>query len=143
VLLARFPHVGRDIGSGYTRNESFLLPPAFQGRYRLYVRSDADNQVFENSLKANNVAQAATFLEVSPIPYADLAVSAVNADPTGGSGQALHISWTIANQGIGPTNSSGWDDHVQLARNADGSNIIADFGGFGHIGALSPVDGYT
>ena len=32
----------------------------------------------------------------------------------------LDLSWTVANQGIGLTDTSLWGDSVRLARNADG-----------------------
>ena len=42
TVLAEFPHTGAlTKDSHYTRNETILLPPAFEGRYHLFVLTDA------------------------------------------------------------------------------------------------------
>src|SRR5262249_46032253 len=59
VVLASFTHSGAlAVGDNYSRSETFLLPPAFRGRYHLFVQADADGAVYENGLRANNAAQA-------------------------------------------------------------------------------------
>src|SRR5262249_21833313 len=41
VLLARFPHDGALApGAGYSQTQSVTLPPAFRGRYHLFVKAD-------------------------------------------------------------------------------------------------------
>src|SRR5262249_25603177 len=109
MLLALFPHTGfLQVDESYTRSETFLLPPAFQGRFHLFVRTDATGVVFENGSETNNVAEAAHTFDAMPIPYADLTVTAVTAPSAGNSGQPLRISWSVQNQGIGATNTTSW-----------------------------------
>ena len=80
ILLARFAHAGAlDAGKSYTQSETFLLPPSFQGRYHLFVHTDATGVVFENGSETNNVSFANGVFDVSTIPYADLVVSTVTA----------------------------------------------------------------
>src|SRR5204862_719375 len=80
IVLARFDHTGAlAVAAGYTRSESFLLPPAFQGRFHLFVRSDIPNVVFEHASQSNNAAEAGNLFDVTPTPYADLVVNTVTA----------------------------------------------------------------
>src|SRR5262249_3911268 len=140
VVLAQFPHTGLlAVGASYTRSEQFLLPPAFQGRYHLFVRTDSGGAIFENGQKSNNTAEAAQHLDAMPIPYADLVIPTVTAPttpPAAGSGQPISISWTVANHGIGTTNTSSWNDTVFLASDPDGKTIVANLGTFTHTGVL-------
>jgi hypothetical protein len=98
--------------------------------------------VFENNLEANNAGTAAGFFDVMPLPYADLEVSSVAVPATGESGQPLTISWSVVNRGIGPTNIASWNDTVNLARNPDGSDVVASLGTFNHTGALGVDKSY-
>jgi hypothetical protein len=144
VLLAQFPHTGfLQVGERYGRSETLLLPPAFQGRFHLFVRTDATAAVFENGSEANNVAEATQTFDAMPIPYADLTVTAVTAPTAGNSGQPLRISWSVQNQGLGATNTTSWIDRVSLARSPDGSNLIAALAEFTHNGSLNPGSAYS
>src|SRR5207245_2032043 len=113
VVLAEFTHSGAmAVGDSYSRSETIYLPAAFVGRYTLLVRADQRAVVFENGSETNNAAAPAPF-DVMPIPYADLRVTSVTAPATGESGRALPVEWTVANQGIGPTDRAQWSDTVQ------------------------------
>ena len=143
LLLARFSHSGAvAAGDSYTRSETFLLPPAFQGRYTLFVRTDVDGPVFENGIEGNNAAAASGFFDVMTIPYADLVVDAVTPETPAYSGQDLAITWVVRNQGIGLTNTYNWGDLVFLATNPDGSDRTP-VASFDHIGFLAPGGTYT
>ncbi|HEY4634688.1 MAG TPA: CARDB domain-containing protein, partial [Candidatus Limnocylindrales bacterium] len=142
-VLATFPHAGAlDVGQAYTESRSLLLPPAFQGRFTLFVRTDATGVVFEHGSEANNAAAAPDVFDVMRIPFADLTVSSVTAAPTGGSGRPLSIAWTAANQGIGATNTSAWTDSVFLASDPAGASLVATLGVFEHNGVLGVGDAY-
>ena len=131
------------VDESYTRTETFLLPPALQGRFHLFVKTDAAGAVFENNLEANNIAESPTVFDVTRIPYADLVVGAVDVAPEGASGQPLEISWTVTNQGIGLTSTTRWSDTVRLATDRQGQNIVANLGSFDHSGPLAPDGSYT
>ena len=60
------------------------MPPGFSGRDYLFVETDVDDVVFENGLKANNVAAAPNTFDVMPIAYADLAVSSIGVSQPAG-----------------------------------------------------------
>ena len=144
VLLATFAHLGLlGVDDNYTQTETFRLPPALQGHFHLFVRTDADNVVFENDLEANNAAELEHFFDVIRIPYADLTPTESTAPATGGSGQPISVSWQVVNQGIGITNSAQWTDTVSLVRNADGSGHIATLGQFIHNGVLDTGGSYA
>ena len=88
VLLGSFDHIGAlAVGQNYRRQESILLPPEFQRRSHLFVKTDALSVVFENGLEANNVAEATHLFDVVTAPYSDLVVSSVVIPVTAESGR--------------------------------------------------------
>ncbi len=144
IVLGTFSHTGAlAVGQSYNQSETFLLPPAFSGQYYLFVHSDAGNVVFQNGPQANNYAQAPNLFDVTQTPYADLIVSSVDAPATAASGLPLTLSWSVTNQGIGVTSIAGWSDTISLATDPQGKDIVATLGSFGHLGVLSPGEGYS
>ncbi|MEM9272984.1 MAG: CARDB domain-containing protein, partial [Cyanobacteria bacterium P01_F01_bin.143] len=155
LVIGEYIHTGglaKD--ASYTKTESILLPPAFVGRYYLYVESDYENNpenlegiVFENGLEDNNIKEkeneTSEFFDVMPIPYADLRITEVRPTSTASSGQPLSVEWEVVNEGIGITNVSNWNDILYLASDPEGKNIVQNLGSFNHAGALG-IDGrYT
>ena len=62
VVVATFDHDGLlNIGETYSRTGTFRLPPAFTGRYHLFVLTDSNHVVFENGIEANNAAEISPF----------------------------------------------------------------------------------
>ncbi|MDM9385689.1 CARDB domain-containing protein [Chlorogloeopsis sp. ULAP01] len=138
ILLASFSNLKPlNLGENYTRSEKLRLSPGFQGQYQLFVQTDATGVVFENNLEANNIAVANNTFSVVPIPYADLVVDEVQVQSNASSGQKMQVSWTVANNGIGTTNTNSWSDRVFLATDPEGKNIVANLGSFEQIGALA------
>ena len=104
IVLATFTHQGAlAVGQGYNQSETFLLPPAFNGQYHLFVHSDAGNAVFQNGARPDRYAEASNLFDVTQYPYADLVVSSVTAPAGAASGQSMTVSWLVTNQGIGVT----------------------------------------
>ena len=137
VVLASYPHIGAlPIGGSYSQSRTILLPPAFEGRYHIFVEADGGNQVFENGQRANKAAEAPNPVDVMPIPYADLVVSQLAVPSADLTGQSLHVAWQVTNQGIGPTNVNSWSDAVSLASDAAGQDIVAPLGEFEYTGGL-------
>src|SRR5262249_8225493 len=95
-------------GASYSRSEDVVLPPAFAGRFYLYVKADGTNVVFEDTVEANNTARTAGTFDVMPIPYADLRIPSVTSPSPAASGQTTTVSWRVENRGIGLTNTSNW-----------------------------------
>jgi subtilase family serine protease len=145
IVLGNFQHSGAlGVGNSYSRNESILLPTRFEGQYNLFVQTDAAGQVFENSLESNNSALANNPLKVALKPYADLVISSVTPGGTNASsGQPFTVAWTVANQGIGTTDSSSWGDRLWLTSDPAGKNIVAQLGTFQHIGTLAVGGNYS
>ncbi|MDP3589651.1 MAG: CARDB domain-containing protein, partial [Methylobacter sp.] len=137
VVIGEYFHDGAlAAGESYSRSERILLAPGTTGSYKLFVISDAKSNVFENFAESNNLLQAAQNLDVMPIPYADLQVESVTTQGVAASGRPLSISWEVVNNGIGITNIDSWRDKVWLSRNADGTDVAADFGAASHMGKL-------
>jgi len=143
IELARFEHTGAvEATGGYTRSETFLLPIGFQGRYHLFVKTDADGAVFENSLEANNTAESDEIFDVMKIPYADLTITSLAVPATAFSGRPMDVTWTVVNQGIGLTSTGNWTDTVYLATDAAGTDRIEMLGRFSHFGHLDVSGSY-
>lgn len=144
IVLGNFTHTGQlAANASYSRSETLRLPPAFVGRYQLFVQTDATGQVFENGKEANNADSASNYFDVVHKPYADLAISAISSNQTATSGQPLNVSWTVVNSGIGTTDISSWYDNIQLALDPEGKNIVANLGSFERVGTLAVGGSYN
>ncbi|MBO3704008.1 MAG: hypothetical protein J5W83_15990, partial [Candidatus Accumulibacter sp.] len=138
LLIGEYRHDGAlAAGESYTRSESIQLAARSSGRFRLFVVSDAHDEVFENHVEANNVALLAHPVDVMPVAYADLQVVSLATAGLAASGRSLTLSWEVVNNGIGSTDSAEWSDQVWLSRNADGSDLVAQLGQARHFGQLA------
>ncbi len=143
IVLGRYAHTGAlGVGQSYNGSATITLPPGFNGHYHLFVITNADGNVFEDGATANDAAQPPTFFDVVPYPYADDVVTAVTPAAGATSGQKLALTWTVANQGIGPTDVSEWVDNVYLSTSPTGSNGVL-LGSFDHLGYLTVGGSYT
>src|SRR5262249_25272411 len=143
VVLGRFTHTaGLAVGTSYAQSQTLLLPLAFTGRYHLFVKTDVDNQVFENGSEADDSAESPRFLDAMPIPYADLTVDSLTVNSSAQSGQPFHVAWQVKNQGIGPTSVGTWTDTVSLTSDPAGQQLVAFLGSYTHVGVLNVADSY-
>jgi subtilase family serine protease len=144
IELARYLNEGTlNQGENYTRSETFLLPAEFIGRYHLFVRTDADNVVFEDGAESNNAAESSQVFDVMLIPYADLVVTDLQVPQSGFSGQSLAVTWTVANDGIGTTNKGSWTDSIWLTEDPSALPSSGVLGRFSHYGHLEVDGSYT
>jgi|GEM_PF-6246350 len=137
----------------YTVSQTVTLPELLQGPYYLLVQTDARQRIPEYTT-ANNTSEPIP-ITLTTSPYPDLQVSSVLVTPTAFSGDSIDVSWTVTNQGTGPTSPSRWTDAVYL-----GTGEALDFNFFGltgnflqvndhfvtsfeHVGALRPGESYT
>jgi hypothetical protein len=112
--LGIFPHSGALAPNGsYTKAVSVNIPQAIYGKYYIHVYTDVSNQVYEYVYELNNTRRNDS-LTVTLSPPPDLVVTNIVSPPTGSSGQAITISWTVENQGAGQPFESGWNDRVYL-----------------------------
>ncbi len=164
ALLATKPHTGvltndihnPDLPTSYTQTVSVTLPAHTSGQLYLVPQADLYQQTTETTLPANvnpddlNDLRADNFkaapITVLPEPPPDLVVTAVHAPATAAAGTNYTVSWTVANQGNGATESSQWGDNVYLSTaptwNASGAKQIY-LGSFTHNGALLPGQSYS
>jgi hypothetical protein len=140
VVLGNVAHGGGlAVGASYSGSIDYRFGPAFAKHGKVFVVTDAAQVVWEHGQEANNTGATAQPLDVVPIPYADLRVEAVSTPSTAFSGKPIDITWTVANRGIGITDSSAWGDSVWLSANPDGSGQRWDLGSASHVGQLSPA----
>ncbi|MFN9744981.1 MAG: CARDB domain-containing protein, partial [Betaproteobacteria bacterium] len=130
-------------GQSYEGTVTYRFGPGFIRQGKVFVRTDALGEVWENAAEGNNQAAAPGLLDVMPIPYADLRVESVATEGVAVSGRPLQVSWTVANRGIGITDRSTWDDRVWLTANADGSGARHELARAGQIGQLGVGASYT
>jgi hypothetical protein len=142
IVLGEFEHVtGLARGDSYVRSEMLLMTPRFEGRYHLFVQTDAQRGVFQNGALANDAAEAPNFFDVMPIPYANLQVASASVEPTAQSGGTVRVFWRVENHGIAATNANTWSDSVALTSDPAGLVVVAG-ASFDHLGVLAPETGY-
>ncbi len=99
-------------GDSYSYSKLTYIPFNLAGQYRLFVVTDADNQVYEASAEENNsTSHLVTISRQTP----DLQVTEVNAQTAVVSGDKLTVDWTVKNFGSGRTNAYSWYDSVYLS----------------------------
>jgi len=140
--LAEIAHAGGlAIGGSYTAGADFEVPIEFDGEYDVLVVSDT-NRAVDDANRTDNQAQGQ--LTVGLSPYADLAVTALDApqriidDPA-----PLDVSWTVTNQGTGAGRATAWTDRVILSQDdtlGNGDDRIV--GEYRHDGALAAGESY-
>jgi len=115
-LLATFVRSG-NLAAGafyYARDKVVNIPIDLTGTIYLYVRTDADNQVYEGANEQNNDSELVPVTVVQNL--ADLQVTAI--DPIAGpirAGDLVTVRWTVANLGSGQTNALSWRDRIYLS----------------------------
>ncbi len=149
-MLGEFAHSGLvPVGESYTVTRIISLPPALEGRFTLFVQTDATDVVFEHTNARGNVGQKSP-VDVVRIPYADLTVETVTVEALDASvgfrnGAPIRVNWIVSNvspNGIGATNDSSWSDAIYISASADGQKLRA-IGSLTHFGALGLGQSYN
>ena len=80
-------------------------------------------------------------LDVGTPPPSDLVTTSVLGPTNAIAGQAINVTWTVANEGVNVTSSDYWYDGIYLSTNAvfnpDGSVLLGNYGYFGGLGLTS------
>lgn len=130
VQVYDYQHSGAlDSAQSYTVNDTFQLPGFVDGRYFLFLETDAFDDVDECSPgdinEQNNVSDGDT-IETFLAPPPDLVATNVNAGlpDTVVAGSNLTVSWTTENQGLAQTLPSSWRERIYLTPAGGGPAIV-------------------
>jgi hypothetical protein len=144
-LLATFVRNG-DLAAGdsyYALDRQINIPIDLSGTVYLYVRTDADNQVYEGENENNNDSELVPVTIVQNL--ADLQVTALQ--PITGPIQAgdwVNVQWTVENTGSGQTNVLSWRDRIYLSSDdVLGNGNDRYLGSFVRSSPLAAGDSYT
>lgn len=90
------------------------LPPQLDGTYYVYVKTDAEDQLFEYPDEAGNIGRSRGNTAGS-YPPVDLRAEILTAPSAVISGSLLEIEFRVRNVGQGRTAADGWTDDVYLS----------------------------
>ncbi|MCC9601047.1 carboxypeptidase regulatory-like domain-containing protein [Stieleria sp. JC731] len=114
VLIAEVPHDGvLAPGENYAGNWSGTVPTGLDGSYRWYVRTDAEDAVYEFEDALSNISETDELL-IAPSQFADLIPTEIGLPATATSGQPIPITWNTANDGFRDT-TGPWIDRFYLS----------------------------
>ena len=109
------------IESSYTVEISFIIPPSLPtGTYNVSVRTDYRNQVFELSYETNNLRWMLITIREK---YCDLVITNTSYRVESSiRGNLLRYSYTVQNNGGGPTIGAPWFDKLTISSTYDFNN---------------------
>ena len=131
------------IGETEAYSQDITIPISAEGEYYLLFNSDSQNEIAELEGENNNLVAVPITVELAP--YANLAVSNIDAptltidDPA-----SVEISYTVTNNGNGRTNSDRWLDRIILSEDeviGDRDDLI--IAQYEHDSGLDPNTSYT
>jgi subtilase family serine protease len=129
--------------SSSTLTATVTIPNAIFGTYYLFVVADRYDQIYEGLLHANNTRKSSP-IQVILSPPPDLVVTSLNVPGNASSGQLLHLSYTVTNQGASAPFESGWTDRIFLSSSAtfnrDSATLLQKVG---IVQKLQPDSSYT
>lgn len=107
-------------GDNYTANRDVTISNLSAGSYYLFVKIDAENEVFEFNGEDNNIVSFGPIQVVAPDLTAELL--SVSEDVLS-TGQTVAFSWKLKNIGSGDITNVTIKDAI-YAGNANGTNLI-------------------
>ncbi len=146
LSLGSVAHYGSlAVDGGYDAVLRFTLPANLAERsdYRIILRTDSGNQVFESAVgDANNT------LVLGPVAVyqsrADLVVSSFTMPTEVEAGRTATFQWTVSNQGNGDSITASWTDSLWVSLDGEiGNNDDVLIGNVGHAGVLAPQASYS
>jgi autotransporter-associated beta strand protein len=145
-------HVGQETGpllpgQTYSRQIVVSLPDNISGTWYVVVRPDEPFWAHVGNGQDAPRDNGSAPVQIQLPPSADLQVTSVDAPATGIAGQQIAVSWTVSNEGFGPTTTSSWTDAVYLSTDTilvtSGAGADTLVGSFSHAGSLAAVEHYT
>ncbi len=100
-------------GDYYAETVGVVMPDGFSGEYYLFVVTDADDAVFEDTLEDNN--SAFDYVSITLTPPPDLQVTQFIVPDSGLAGFPINIQWGVGNFGEGTTGAGSWKEQVFLS----------------------------
>ncbi|MCX6271653.1 MAG: hypothetical protein NTU44_10610 [Bacteroidetes bacterium] len=119
--LGDFSIENQDIGAGSNQQRSVncKLPNGISGSYYLYILTDAQNQIFEDSFEENNVTRSQNPVLITLSPWPDLVIGIVNPlSDTIQAGDTIMISYYEKNRGTASTFALSWKDKIYLSNDS-------------------------
>ena len=140
---------GLAAGVSYQNTLSIKPPKNLTGPYYVFVVTDpltptspVTGVVFEAGNENNNATATATPIIIDQPPPSDLVVATITAPATAMSGDLVHLTWTVDNDGTNAASGS-WRDAAYLS--SDNVWDVGDklIGYFDFSGTLVPGSSYT
>lgn len=133
ILVSQLNHLQNlKPDNSYTVTKNFVCTDGVSGQRYLFLLTDFTNKVAEASDSNNSAFKPADFNLIPP----DLYVTSIIAPDSATCGQPIDISWTVVNQGIGPTKVSSWYDGVYLSKDQILDPTDYNLGSWKHQGIL-------
>lgn len=135
---------GNPLTGYYDTSLNITLPFDISGSYRLVVKTDIHNQVFEGFDNPDgpdgedNNTWASSAMQVVSLP-ADLVVDTISSPASGEAGKQVSVSWTVRNAGSGESIATSWVDQIRLSVDDilfdDDDVVLQNFTRSGPLGA--------
>jgi hypothetical protein len=134
------------VGDTYQQTVNVTLPISAQGTWYVYVVPDGTG--FHHPFAMREVSRSdklaiSTGFSVTLSPPPDLAVTMVHAPAQEFSGQPTRYSWTVTNNGTGPTAAKAWTDQLYMSTKSTLDASATLLGTFAHSGVLAAGASYT
>ena len=127
VMIAEISRDGLlNSGESYSGKWTGNVPPGLDGSYRWYVRSDANDAVYEFDDVLSNTS-ATTEVLIAPSQFADIVPTQFGSPGAAVSGQSIQVTWTTTNQGFRDSANS-WIDRFYLSidETFSGDDVLID-----------------
>ena len=99
----------------YAVSATLALPNGLSGNYYVYVKTDAGNQIFENTDEDNNLTRSAGRVAVNLV-YADLRPTALSAPASVSAFQTFTVSYSVQNTSTAVVAAAGtWADAITVS----------------------------
>ena len=113
-------------GASVARSIS-VTAPGEPGSYHIFVKADADNQIFEflegAEAEGNNITAASQPIVIEQVSRPDLIVSSVTPPPNASPGSVVSVAWVVTNIGTAATSGS-WSETLSASLDDQVGNDI-------------------
>lgn len=140
---------GNPVSGYYDASSSITLPFDISGDYRIIIKTDIYNNVFEGfdnpdapDGEDNNTTASGVMKVKSRNP--DLVVDSFIAPASGEAGKQIAVTWTVSNVGSGDSVANAWFDQIRISYDdilGDGDDVVLQ--NFGRGGVLNALGSYT